>query len=115
MISAITSLNAFLGSPSFFFAYRTWVIQILDLLFAVLQRQIFFLEVLFGAFISLLIIHSSVDGDLHCFRVLAIVNSAAVNLGVHVSFSIMVFSGYMPSSGIKKLWHVYKNGVSLHL
>ena len=28
------------------------------------------------------------------------VNDAAVNIGVHVSFSIMIFSGYMPSSGI---------------
>ena len=28
------------------------------------------------------------------------VNSAAMSIGVHVSFRIMVFSGYMPSSGI---------------
>ena len=28
-------------------------------------------------------IHSSVDGDLHCFHVLAMVNSAAVKIGVH--------------------------------
>ena len=45
-------------------------------------------------------IHSSVDGHLGCFHVLAIVNSAAVNIGVHVSFWIMVFSGYMPRSRI---------------
>ena len=45
-------------------------------------------------------IHSSVDGNLHCFHVLAIVNSAAVNIGVRVSFRIMVFFGYMPRSGI---------------
>ena len=31
---------------------------------------------------------------------LAIVNSAAVNNGIHVSFSILVFSRYMPRSGI---------------
>ena len=45
-------------------------------------------------------IHSSVDGHLGCFHVLAIVNSAAVNIGVHASFRIKVFSGYMPRSGI---------------
>ena len=46
------------------------------------------------------LIHSSADGHLGCFHVLAIVNSAAMNNGVHVSFSIMVSSGYMPRSGI---------------
>jgi len=45
-------------------------------------------------------IHSSVDGRLGCFHVLAIVNGAAVNSGIHVSFSILVSSGYMPKSGI---------------
>ena len=44
-------------------------------------------------------IHSSVDGYLGCFHALAIVNSAAMNNWVHVSFSILVSSGYMPSSG----------------
>ena len=42
-------------------------------------------------------IHSSVDGHLGCFHVLAIVNSAAINTGVHVSFSILVSPGYMPT------------------
>ena len=45
-------------------------------------------------------IHSSVDGHLGCFHVLAIVNSAAVNTGIHVSFSTLVSLGYMPRSGI---------------
>ena len=45
-------------------------------------------------------IHSSVDGYLGCIHVLAIVNSAAVNTGNDVSFSILVSSGYMPRSGI---------------
>ena len=44
--------------------------------------------------------HSSIDGHLGWFHVLAIVNSAAVNIGVHVSFSILVSSEYMPSPGI---------------
>ena len=41
-------------------------------------------------------IHSSVDGHLSYFHVLAIENSAAMNIGVYVSFQIMFFSGYMP-------------------
>ena len=45
-------------------------------------------------------IHSSVDGHLGAFHILAIVSSAVMNNGVHVSFSVMFFSGYMPSSGI---------------
>ena len=45
-------------------------------------------------------IHSSVDGYLHCFYVLVIINSAALNNGVHVSLSILVSLEYMPRSGI---------------
>ena len=45
------------------------------------------------------LVHSSVDGHLGCFHVLAIVNGAAVNIGVHVSFQMIVFSRYMPRSG----------------
>ena len=47
-------------------------------------------------------IHSSVVGHLGCFYVLAIVNRATMNTGVHVSFWIMVFSRYMPRSGITR-------------
>ena len=49
-------------------------------------------------------IHSSVDGHLGCFHVIAIVNSAAMNVEVHVSFWIMVFLGYTPRSGIAGLY-----------
>ena len=36
-------------------------------------------------------IYSSVDGHLGCFHVLVIVNSAAMNIGVHVAFQMRGF------------------------
>ena len=41
-------------------------------------------------------IHSSVAGPLGCFRVLAVVNSAAGNIGVSVSFQLEVFLDMCP-------------------
>ena len=46
------------------------------------------------------LIYSPVAGHLGCFHVLAIVNSAAMNSGIHVFFSTLVYSGYMPRSKI---------------
>ena len=48
--------------------------------------------------------HSSADGHLGRFRVLAILNSAAMNIGVHVSLSIPVSSVCIPSSEIAGLY-----------
>ena len=46
------------------------------------------------------LIHSSADGHLGCFHALAMINSAAMNIGVHVSLSDLASSGCVPSSGI---------------
>ena len=43
---------------------------------------------------------TSLSIHLGCFHVLTIVNIAVVNVGIHVSFSVMVSSEYTPSSGI---------------
>ena len=45
-------------------------------------------------------IHSSVDGHVGYFHFLAVVNSAAVNIGVHISFWIMILFRYMPRGEI---------------
>ena len=58
------------------------------------------------------LIYSSVNGRLNCFHVLAIVNSAAMNTGVHISFWIMFFSGYMPRSEISGLYCRQEKGVT---
>ena len=46
------------------------------------------------------LIHLSADGYLGCFHVLAIINSAVMNIGVHMSLSDLVSSVCMPRSGI---------------
>ena len=46
------------------------------------------------------LIHSSVDRHLGCFHVLAIVNSAVLNIGVHVSLSILVSLCVCPAVGL---------------
>ena len=46
------------------------------------------------------LINSSADGHLGCFNVLAMTNSAAMNVGVHVSLSYLVSLVCMPRSGV---------------
>ena len=45
---------------------------------------------------------SSINGHLGCFYVLAIVNNAAINIGIQIHVQVPVFNsfGYIPRSGI---------------
>ena len=50
--------------------------------------------------IFIIYIYISVDRHLHCFSVLTIINSGAMNIEMHMSFQIRVFFKYMPRIGI---------------
>ena len=78
-------------------------------------------------YIENIFIHSSVGAHLGCLHVLAVVNSAAMNIGVHVTLWIIALSEYVPRSGVagsygnssfsfwRNLHTVYHSGyISLH-
>ena len=53
------------------------------------------------------LIHLSANGHLGYFHVLAIVNSAAMNIGVLMSLSILISLRYMPRCGIAGLYGIF--------
>ena len=57
---------------------------------------------LFSCIYYIFFIHSSVEGHLDCFHILTIVNKAAMNTGMHISFrtSVFVFFRRTTRSGI---------------
>ena len=59
-----------------------------------------FIKILIFSIIANLQCSVNFNGHLGCFYVLAIMNSAAVNMQVHMSFLRKVLSGYMPKSGM---------------
>jgi hypothetical protein len=65
------------------------------------REQKFLVEFYFIFFKSTNCIHSSVEGHLGSFQLLAIINKAAMNIVEHVSFlQVGTSSGYMPRRGI---------------
>ena len=64
------------------------------------------------------LVHSSADGHLGCFHVLVMINSAAMNIGVHVPLSDLVSLVCMPRSGIAGSYgrnRHFKSEVQMHL
>ena len=76
-----------------------WVAKILYFVIIYIL-YVYYCKYVYSACMYHFFIHSSADGHLDCFCVLVIVNGAVVDIGVHVFFHMIVFSGYKPRSGI---------------
>ena len=86
--------------------YFTWALE--SLVASMLMQMAYFIlfygwVVFYCIYVTIFLIHLSVDGHLGCFHVLVIVNNIAMNIVVHESFWIIVLYGYMPKSRIAGL------------
>ena len=64
------------------------------------------------------ILYPFMDGYLDCFHILAIVNNAAINIGIHVSvlISVFIFFGQIPSGGVTTSYgnSIFNSSRNLH-
>ena len=78
---------------------RSSILRLMALIYSFYDWVVFHCIYIYHTFF----IHSSVDEHLGCFHVFTTVNSAAFNIGVHVSFWSIVLPGCMPR-GRRKQW-----------
>ena len=71
----------------------------------------YFVYIMYMYYMYNFIIHSSADVHLGCFHVLAIINSAAMNTGAHVTLSILVLRRWYLSLDLKNDEEAARQGV----